>query len=409
MSQLVLHARMNAKDAELLRLADSIEDREVLDLARELVKIPSITKKEHEVSDFIFGRLKKWGLNPRQIPVKGYGPDVVAEIGPRNAPAIAFNGHMDTVEVMNGWKHDPFGAKLERGMLFGLGSLDMKSGLAALMVAFRHASESRTRLTSRIVFQAVTGEEDTSAGTRELIGRGFMKRTKAAVVGEGFGGLRAITSGRRGGSYFDIEVVGMAAHGSKPEDGISAVSDAARIICALDEMKLRNVPGLIADDFLPLKESQTVLKVQGGTGTLTVPERCYLKVIRCTVPESKDVGAELARVIRGLNLRSTVSIELETTPGNLFHPYLTRSESPLVTTASKWIKTLTGKAPILVMGRSEADDNLIARDAKVPVICFGPGEAGELARYHQPEEAVHVDQLGNAARAYLTTALDLAT
>ena len=400
---------MNAKARGLLLLADSIDDREVLDLARELIRVPSITKSEDRVSKFIHGRLDRWGLDPRQMKVRGYGPNVIAEIGPRNTPGISLNGHMDTVEVMNGWKHDPFGAKVENGLLYGLGSLDMKSGLAAMMVAFRHAAESGVTLSSRIVFQAVTGEEDTSAGVRALIDRGEMRRTRAVIVGEGFGGLRAITNGRRGGSYFDLEVIGRAAHGSKPEDGISAVSDASKIVCALDGMKMRRAPGLIGDDFLPLKESQTVLRIQGGSGTLTVPERCSLRVIRCTILGSGEVADQLARVVRGLKLRSTVTMELESTPGNLFHPYRTDPESPLVLTASRWIKNLTGKAPTLVIGRSEADDNLIAHDAKIPVICFGPGEWGDLARYHQPEEAVRIAQLGDAARAYLATALDLAS
>jgi acetylornithine deacetylase/succinyl-diaminopimelate desuccinylase-like protein len=61
-----------------------------------------------------------------------------------------------------------------------------------------------------------------------------------------------------------------------------------------------------------------------------------------------------------------------------------------------------------VIGRSEADDNIIAHDAGVPVICFGPGESGDLARYHQPEEAVSIPQLALASRAYFMTVLEMA-
>ena len=56
---------------------------------------------------------------------------------------------------------------------------------------------------------------------------------------------------------------------------------------------------------------------------------------------------------------------------------------------------------------SEADDNIIAKDAGVPVICMGPGESGELARYHQAEEAISVGQLGPAARAFARAVLKL--
>lgn len=401
--------RTMRKGAEIGSLADElISDREVLRLSRELIQIPSIMQHEDRISEFILRRLERWGLSPRRVKVDGYGPDVVAETGGRNAPSVVLNGHMDTVEVMKGWKHNPFGAKVEKGMLYGLGALDMKCGLAAEMVAFRALAEAGIPRTSRVVFQAVSGEEDTSAGTRTLIAKGGFKGAKAVIVGEGFGALKGITIGRRGGSYFDIEVIGKAAHGAEPERGINAISDAARIVEALDRMKMRKAKGMLGDDFLPLAEDQTVLKISGGSETLSVPERCWIKIIRCTLPGPRhDVEAEINVVVRNLGLRSKVGITLERDPKDLYLPFLTSRDSPLVRTASKWLRRFGGGRPRLVMGRSEADDNKIAEEIGVPVICFGPGEVGELARYHQPEEAVSVDQLGPAAKAYFATALEL--
>lgn len=399
---------MNRREELLSCAKEMIDEKEILQLSRELIRIPSITTHEERISKFIYQKLTKWGLSPRLVPVKGYGPNVIAEIGDPGCPSIILNGHVDTVEVMKGWKHDPFGAKMENGMLYGLGSLDMKSGIAAMMIAFRSIADVMTSESSRIVFQAVSGEEDTSAGTRAMITRGGFRNAKAVVVGEGFGGLRAITNGSRGGSYFDIEVMGRAAHGSKPEDGINAVSDAAKIVCALDKMSMRSARGLVADDFLPLKESQTVLKISGGSETLTVPEKCFLKVIRCTVPGKGDVEAELRRTIRSLKLESKITMKLETTPGDFFQPYVTPPNADLVRVAARNIKALTGRKPQLVVGRSEADDNTIAQDIGAPVICFGPGESGELAKYHQPEEAVSIPQLVLASRAYFMTALEMA-
>jgi len=397
------------KRGDLLSCAKQmIDEEEVLQLSRELIRIPSVTAHEERISKFIFQKMDKWGLSPKLVPVKGFGPSVLAEIGDKKAPSIVLNGHIDTVEVMSGWKHDPFGAKVENGMLYGLGSLDMKGGIAALMLAFRSIAEMASPHSARIVLQAVSGEEATSAGTRTMISKGGFRNAKAVIVGEGFGGLRAITNGRRGGSYFDIDVIGKAAHGSRPEDGINAITDAAKIVCAVESMKLKTTNGLIADDFQTLKESQTILKISGGSETLTVPEKCHLKLIRCTVPGSGNVEAELRGVIKNLNLKSRVKMELETTPGNLFHPHVTAPTLPLVKAAAKSIKALTGKQPRLVIGHSEADDNIIAHDAGVPVICFGAGESGDLAKYHQPEEAVSIPQLALASRAYFMTVMEMA-
>lgn len=387
-----------------------VDDEEVLDISRSLIKIPSQSKHEKAISKFIFRRLEEWGLGPRTVEVDGYGPNVVAEIGRKRGPAIVLNGHMDTVEVMDGWRHDPYGAKVEKGMLYGLGALDMKCGLAAMMVAFRALSEGDLIDRSRVVFQAVSGEEKDSAGTRALLSKGELRSAKAVIVGEGFGGLAAVTNGRRGGFYWDIDVVGKAAHGASPHLGISAVSDAARIVCALDSMKLRTARGLSGDDDAPLGESQTILKIEGGMGSLSVPERCRVKMIRCPVPGNQgpeEVQKEIERTIAGLGLRSRVRMKLQDGPGDLFYPHVTPPGSDLVETAVGCVERLTGRRPKLVIGRSEADDNLIAHELGIPTICLGPGEWGSLARYHQAEEAVHVDQLGDAARAYLMIATDL--
>jgi len=394
---------------KLFRRADElVDEREVLRLSKELIRIPSVTRKEHDISKTIFRKLDKWGLRPKSVPIEGYGPTVTAEIGTRNAPAVVFNGHMDTVEVMSGWRHDPFGAKIENGLMYGLGSLDMKCGLASMMLAFRALSECGLPESSRVVFQAVTGEEDTSAGTRTLISIGAFKGAKEVIVGEGFGGLKAITRGRRGGSYFDINIKGKAAHGSTPEDGISAISDASRIVRALNDMKMRQAKGPKADDFEPLRESQTVLRIEGGTHTLTVPEDCYLRVIRCTIPgKDEDVERQIRRTIASLRLKSRVSVNLVKGDADLFQPYVTSASSRLVRTASKWAERMTGSRPMLVIGKSEADDNRIAYDLGLPVICIGPGESGQLCRYHQCEEAISIGQLGPVTKVYFATAMEL--
>jgi len=395
-------------DALIKRADELVDEKQVLQLSRELIRIPSVTRKEHRISRVIYQKLDKWGLRPKNIPVEGYGPTVTAEIGDRKAPSVVFNGHMDTVEVMSGWKHDPFGAKIEDGLMYGLGSLDMKCGLASMMLAFRALSECGLPESSRVMFQAVTGEEATSAGTRTLISRGAFKGAKAVIVGEGFGGLRAITRGRRGGSYFNISVKGRAAHGSTPENGISAISDAAMIVQALNDMKMRRAKGLMSDDFERLKESQTVLRISGGTGTLTVPEDCSIRVIRCTIP-GKDSGVEreIRRKIASLRLRSKVNVDLIKGDAELFQPYVTSANSRLVRTASRCLQLVTGSPPMLVIGKSEADDNRIAHDLGLPVICIGPGELGRLCRYHQCEEAITIAQLGPATKVYFATAMEL--
>jgi acetylornithine deacetylase/succinyl-diaminopimelate desuccinylase-like protein len=385
-----------------------IDSGEVVKLTQDLVRIPSVYTNEAEIAQFVFDKFVGWGLKPRKVIVPGHGPDVVVSHGSSKRPSMIFNGHMDTVDVMQGWKHDPFGAKIEKGMLYGLGSLDMKSGLAALMVAFRVLVETGAVEGSRLMFQAVSGEESTGGGTRRLIDIGAFERAKAVIVGEGIGGPSLVTNGRRGGSYYDFEVLGKAAHGAEPERGINAVVDASRAITAVSEMKVRKSRSLVGDDLKPLSDSQTVLKVSGGTDSLSVPDRCSFRLVRSTMPGSDpDIGPALRRTISGLGLKSKVKIQFMGSREHLYHPFLTPPESRLVKVASKWVSHYSGEKPRLVCGRSEADDNLIAHEVGVPVISLGPGESGKLARYHQPEEAISISRLGPAAKIYAMVAAEM--
>ena len=390
-------------------LSALIDHREVLGLARKMIRIPSKFNEEERISKFIFDTLDRWGLSPSSVEVAGCGPDVVAETGPRGAPALVLNGHMDTVAVAQGWKHDPYGAQVSEGRLYGLGSLDMKSGLAGLMIAFRTLSENKLARGVNVKLQAVTGEELNGIGTRVLVNRGEFKRARVAVVGEGFGGLNVITNGRRGGYYYDIYIRGKSAHGALPEMGINAVVDASRIVCAIDAMKMSKAPGLISEDMKPLRESQLVQRISGGTTSLSVPDACSIRVVRSLVPGRRgDPGREIAAVIDRLRLRSQVRVELDDRPGEVYEPYFTSPATELVRSAREEVLEVTGRPPKLVCGVSEADDNIIAEETGVPVICVGPGETGALANYHQAEESIDVSQLKPACEVYCRLAVSLA-
>jgi acetylornithine deacetylase/succinyl-diaminopimelate desuccinylase-like protein len=394
---------------EYVDIAESIDERELLELCRELIRIPSVYREEERIAKFIASRLDKWKLTPELVPVEGYGPSVVARIGPENRPAIVLNGHMDTVEVKDGWKHDPFGAEVEKGMLYGLGSLDMKCGLASLMLAFRTIAHSNRRLDCSIVFQAVSGEEENSAGTRALISAGRFRNAKAVIVGEGIGSLDVVTIGRRGGSYYDIWVSGKSAHGSTPRLGVNAISDAAKIVTALDKMGMRSAQGVMSDNSSPLRESQLVLGISGNSTSYSVPEKCHIRMMRATVPgKPYDISREIEATIKKLKLNSKVEVRLKVGSGDPYLPHMTTANSELVKVTRKWNAHYTGKEPSLVCGLSEADDNTIAKEVGVPVVCVGPGEKGALARYHQPEEAISISQLGTAARIHCSAVLELA-
>ena len=101
--------------------------------------------------------------------------------------------------------------------------------------------------------------------------------------------------------------------------------------------------------------------------------------------------------------KSKADVRFNDAPVDLYYPYRTDPDSPLVVAAVESIEEHTGARPTLVCGVSEADDNIIVRELGIPAICVGPGESGELARYHKPEECITISQLPTAAKVYCST------
>ena len=159
------------------------------------------------------------------------GNNVIAEIGNDQGPTILLNAHMDTVKICDGWKRDPFGARVEGDRLYGLGALDMKSGLAAAMIAMEQLKTIKDQLQGRVIFTAVVDEEGPyGLGTDTLIRDGITSKCDMAIVTEPAAAFApqnihnpCILIGARGRYLYEIRVKGKAAHGSMPYLGINAV------------------------------------------------------------------------------------------------------------------------------------------------------------------------------------------
>ncbi|HEU4746959.1 MAG TPA: M20/M25/M40 family metallo-hydrolase, partial [Gemmatimonadaceae bacterium] len=110
-------------------------------LARALVKIDSRNPTlvpgapgETEVAAALASILDEWGFAVDVVEAAPGRPNVVARIGPADAPALMLNGHLDVVGI-EGMVHEPFTAELRSGRIYGRGSADMKAGIAAMCAA----------------------------------------------------------------------------------------------------------------------------------------------------------------------------------------------------------------------------------------------------------------------------------
>jgi len=350
-------------------------------LLEKIVSINSVFPNERRLGVFLERELKKRGFRVRRVPLPGKGGrfNVVGERGTRGKPLLLF-GHMDTVPVYGKWKGSPWKLRENKDNLHGLGAFDMKAGCAAILAATEQKSERRIR----VAFSA--DEENISQGSHELAKAGVLRGIDAALsteisTSEPCLGVNEITLGRRGRCVIEIIVPGRSAHGAEIEKGISAISEAGRLVLALEKMN-----GKLGTHPLLPPPTQFVRKIFGESTSLSIPETAVLELDRhMVVPETpssvlKQVQQFIAslyksgafRQIDGKRITARLAVRLNP----YLEPYVTPHSNPYVKLLSRIVHEETGKPPKFTYGRSVADDNRLA-SAGVPVISIGPMGGGE--------------------------------
>src|SRR5215207_1913338 len=125
------------------------EEREAVELTRELLRIRSVNPPgaEAAVVDLLARRAADWGLEPVLERVVEGRPNLIVRLpGSGERPALLLSGHTDTVPPGEApWDHDPFSGDLVDGAIWGRGAVDMKAGLAAMLVAVAALARRRWR------------------------------------------------------------------------------------------------------------------------------------------------------------------------------------------------------------------------------------------------------------------------
>src|ERR1051325_6846830 len=356
-------------------------------LTRALVRIdsrnPSLVTGapgEAEIAQFLSEVLRDWGFSVELQEVAKGRPNVIGRIGSGSGPSLMFNGHIDVVDVV-GMRHSPFEADQRDGRIWGRGSSDMKSGVAAMCAAAARAADRG--LGGEIIVTAVVDEEFKSLGTRALVAGGI--RADAAIVTEPT--RLAIMPAHKGFVWMDLEVRGVAAHGSRWEIGVDAIRHAGLFLAELDRYDATMLP----ERSHPLlgRPSVHASLISGGSGLSTYPDRCTLSIERRTIPgESPDqVVAETQALCdavakRHLAFDGRLTMTLAQPPSDV----ATSAPIAKALRSSIDVVSATGESiPVRIEGMSAWTDAALLNDADIPAICFGPGD---IALAHAAEEYV---------------------
>lgn len=333
--------------------------------------------------------LRSWGFTVDILESAPGRPNVLARIGGgHGGRSLILNGHLDTVGVA-GMTHDPYAAEERDGKLYGRGSCDMKAGVAAMCAAALRAAA--TGLGGEVIVTAVADEEWASIGTRTLLEAGVT--ANAAIITEPT--RLAICPAHRGFSWADVRVEGRAAHGSRYDIGIDAVTHAALLLAELDRYQ---------QDVLPSITHPLLGRASFHAGPITsdgtlssYPAWCTVGLERRTLPG--EDGAHFVHEIEDAIARvaaRTPHFKAAVTPGLIQQPNDVPRDHTLVTGLAAAAAAAGHTANI--EGLSCWTDAALFSAAGIPAICFGPGDIG-LA--HAAEEYVPVQEI-TAATDVLT-------
>ncbi len=328
--------------------------------------------------------LTDWGFSADLLDALPGRPCVLARIGGGNGGrSLLLNGHLDTVGV-EGMVHAPYEPTEKGGRLYGRGSTDMKAGVAAMCAAAARASANG--LGGEVIIAAVIDEEFESRGTRFLLDAGVT--ALAAIVTEPT--RLAICPAHRGFAWADVTIDGRAAHGSRYDIGVDAITNAAHLLAELDAMN----HDVLARRTHPLlgHASLHAGTIHGGSGISTYPEHCTFSVERRTLPGERGAALfnEIEEAIARVRAR-VPSLRARVTPGLVQEPNDVSSTHALVEALAAASASVGRNAP--VEGLSCWTDAALFTAAGIPAICYGPGD---ISLAHAAEEYVSVDEIGVA-------------
>jgi len=383
-------------------------DRDALvDFTRELVRIPSVYDPargldEEPAAELVIEQMRSWGWDPEIDIVAPGRPNVVATIdGGEPGPTLMFEGHLDVVTEGDpaGWTHEPFGAELTDGRIWGRGSADMKSGVAAMLFATAEVAASRP-FPGRIVVGTLVDEEGMMLGAKDFVARGRAAGIDAAICCEPEGG--EICHVAKGALRLRIDLAGKMAHGAMPLQGRNPNRAAGSVLEALVglELRLQELHG--EHPHLGLVwVTPTVLRAGDPMQMNVMPANASLWVDVRTVPsvDHDELVAELRALAHEAASVHDVAATLDVIDDR--PPVATPEDSPLVT-ALLAAHGAVATTPARLGGVPGATDGtvLTARGA-IPTVVYGPG--GKWIA-HQADEFVEVDDLVTHADVYVEAA-----
>ena len=355
-------------------------------LTRSLLSFQTVMGHEADCARMAGAMLREWGYAVEYYDFQEGRTSVVARAGGKDGSApLCFTGHIDVVPLgTRPWSKDPFRGETDGDRLFGRGTSDMKSGVAAMLLASRTFAKKLSG-TPGLVLVLTAGEEGGCIGSKHLAQqKKLLGNAGAMVVGEPTSNYPMV--GHKGSIKFHARFRGVSAHGSMPELGVNAVYKAAKAVSALEKFDFSAKPHPVMG-----KPSINVGTFSGGVGINLVPDEATIGVDVRTVP-GVDHAALVSRLknILGEGTELDVFSDLQ--------PVWTAPDDEWMRRVFEICKPFVGEPPAARTAPYMTDAaNLLKAYPGAPTVVLGPGEA---AQAHQTDEYCSMERTRQAVAIY---------
>ncbi|MFA5994796.1 MAG: M20/M25/M40 family metallo-hydrolase [Parcubacteria group bacterium] len=278
----------------------------------ELVKINTVRDKENgKIMKFIAEYLVKRGFVVKFVTdEKTKKANLIAQLDPKKCNGLFFVGHTDTVPESQVWTKNPFVVTKESGKIYGLGTSDMKGGIAAFLAAIDTFDKEKIKTNLGMVL--TYDEEISFSGIKAFLKKNIFKES-LIIIGEPTDNIPIIAT--KGALAVRVEFFGKSAHGSVPAMGVNAILMAQQFIEKLLvlEKKLAKEKNAL---FNPSNATLNIAKINGGDAINKVPSNCVLdfefRVI--DTKQSKNILAYLENIVKHESMQASIEVLMNLSP-----------------------------------------------------------------------------------------------
>ncbi|MFD4481965.1 M20 family metallopeptidase [Streptomyces sp. NPDC058471] len=385
-----------------------IDPDAVVAFTQDLVRLRTVnaagaTEVERPAAELVARLFTEFGWTYDVVEVAPGRPNTVAVIegGGGAGPTLMFEGHIDVVTEGDpaDWSFDPYGAEIRDGKLWGRGSADMKSGVAAMIYGVR-ALQLAGPFPGRIVLGVLCDEEGLMLGAKAFAATPLAREVDGVIVCEPEG--YEVCTSARGGIRLRLDLDGVMAHGAMPQEAKSPIVAGARIVEALDraqtwaEVRFGTHPHAGSVTVTP-----TVLHGGDPDQLNVIPAHGFVGIDVRTIPGTDH--AELIERVRKVAVEAagSVGVGVELTVVDDRPAIELPEDHPVVTALVDGHRQVHGDAPPFGAVPGTTDGTILTRDAGLPTVVYGPG--GKWIA-HQKDEFVEVREIVEYTRVYAAAA-----